>query len=85
MLKIYNSYYMYQLDHGKWDRFGYTGWFCKEETEVVDSKTILENSDFEQAFEHFEKNPDHNIFSARTFILHRPYLHLCKELSLIHI
>lgn len=49
MLKIYNSYYMYQLDHGEWSRFGYTGWFCKEETEVVDSKTILENVDFEQA------------------------------------
>ena len=28
MLKIYNSYYMYQLDHGEWNRFGYTGWFC---------------------------------------------------------
>lgn len=43
MLKIYNSYYMYQLDHGEWSRFGYTGWFCKEETEVIDSKTILQN------------------------------------------
>lgn len=29
MLKIYNSYYMYQLDHGKWDRFGYTAGFAK--------------------------------------------------------
>lgn len=79
MLKIYNSYYMYQLDHGEWSWFGYTGWFCKEETEVVDSKTILENVDFEQAFEHFEKNPDHNIAPCRTFILRRPYLHFFVE------
>lgn len=38
MLKIYNSYYMYQLDHGEWNRFGYTGWFCKEESDVTDLK-----------------------------------------------
>lgn len=55
------------------------GWFCKEESEVIDLKTILKDASFEQAFEHFEKKPDHNIFSSRTFILHRPYLHLCKE------
>lgn len=79
MLKIYNSYYMYQLGHGKWKRFGYTGWFCKEESEVVRSKTVLENASFEQAFERFEKNPSHNIFSSRTFILRRPYLHLHRD------
>ena len=80
MLKIYNSYYMYQLDHGEWNRFGYTGWFCKEESDVTDLKIILKDATFEQAFERFEKKPDHSIFSSRTFILHRPYLHLCKEL-----
>lgn len=79
MLKIYNSYYMYQLDHGEWNRFGYTGWFCKEESDVTDLKIILKDATFEQAFERFEKKPDHNIFSSRTFILRRPYLHLCKE------
>lgn len=79
MLKIYNSYYMYQLDHGEWNRFGYTGWFCKEESDVTDLKIILKDATFEQAFERFEKKPDHSIFSSRTFILHRPYLHLCKE------
>lgn len=29
MLKIYNSYYMYQINRGEWSRFGYTGWFAK--------------------------------------------------------
>lgn len=65
MLKIYNSYYMYQLDHGEWNRFGYTGWFCKEESDVTDLKIILKDATFEQAFERFEKKPDHNIFSSR--------------------
>lgn len=79
MLKIYNSYYMYQLDHGEWNRFGYTGWFCKEESDVTDLKIILKDATFEQAFERFEKKPDHNIAPCRTFILRRPYLHFFVE------
>lgn len=64
MLKIYNSYYMYQINRGEWSRFGYTDWFCKEESEVIDLKTILKDATFEQAFEHFEKKnrPQHIFF-----------------------
>lgn len=75
MLKIYNSYYMYQLDHGEWNRFGYTGWFCKEESDVTDLKIILKDATFEQAFERFEKNqitiyflPAHLFYAVRIYI-----------------
>lgn len=75
MLKIYNSYYMYQINRGEWSRFGYTGWFCKEESEVIDLKTILKDATFEQAFEHFEKNqtttyflPEHLFCTVRIYI-----------------
>lgn len=81
MLKIYNSYYMYQLDHGEWNRFGYTGWFCKEESDVTDLKIILKDATFEQAFERFEKKPDHNIFSSRTFISRDEVFAKVKQLN----
>ena len=74
MLKIFKTYLQYQIDGGRWERFGYSGWLCEEERNVELQKTIIENASFKQAFEHFENCPSHNVISCRTYIRHRPYI-----------
>ena len=65
---------MYQINNGEWNSFGYTGWSCQEESEVVKSHMILINANFEKAFNYFYDNPDCNIISNYTFILQKPYI-----------
>lgn len=57
MLKIYKTYLQYQTDGSGWEQFGYSGWLCEEESDVEASKSIIENANFKQAFEHFENSP----------------------------
>lgn len=59
MLKIYKTYLQYQTDGSGWEQFGYSGWLCEEENDVEASKSIIENANFKQAFEHFENSPIH--------------------------
>lgn len=61
MLKIYRTYLQYQTDGSGWEQFGYSGWLCEEESDVEASKSIIENANFKQAFEHFENSPIHDI------------------------
>lgn len=74
MLKIYKTYLQYQTDGGTWERFGYSGWVCEEESNVEASKAIIENENFNQAFEHFENYPIHSVIACRTYFRHRPYI-----------
>lgn len=74
MLKIYRTYLQYHTDDGDWDRFGYSGWLCEEESNVEASKSIIENANFKQAFEHFENSPIHGVVACRTYFKHRPYI-----------
>lgn len=41
MLKIYKTYLQYQIDGGRWERFGYSGWLCEEERNVELQKKRL--------------------------------------------
>lgn len=74
MLKIYRTYLQYQTDGGTWERFGYSGWLCEEESNVETSTAIIENANFKQAFEHFENSPIHGVITCRTCFRHRPYI-----------
>lgn len=74
MLKIYKTYLQYQTDGGTWERFGYSGWLCEEESDIEASKSIIENANFKQAFEHFENFPIHDVAVCRTYFRHRPYI-----------
>lgn len=67
MLKIYKTYLQYQTDGGTWERFGYSGWLCEEESDIEASKSIIENANFKQAFEHFENFPIHDVAVCRTY------------------
>lgn len=74
MLKIYKTYLQYQIDGGCWEQFGYSGWLCEEESNVEASKAIIENTNFKQAFEHFENSTIHGVVACRTYFRHRPYI-----------
>lgn len=74
MLKIYRTYLQYQTDGSGWEQFGYSGWLCEEESDVEASKSIIENANFKQAFEHFENSPIHDVVACRTYFRHRPYI-----------
>lgn len=74
MMKIYKTYLQYQTDGGTWERFGYSGWLCEEESDIEASKSIIENANFKQAFEHFENFPIHDVAVCRTYFRHRPYI-----------
>ena len=74
MLKIYKTYLQYQTDGSGWEQFGYSGWLCEEESDVEASKSIIENANFKQAFEHFENSPIHDVVACRTYFRHRPYI-----------
>ena len=74
MLKIYKTYLQYQTDGSGWEQIGYSGWLCEEESDVEASKSIIENANFKQAFEHFENSPIHDVVACRTYFRHRPYI-----------
>lgn len=77
MLKIYDLSQQFKIDDGDWESCGSTGWYCKEEREVIPEILLADHLNWQDMKRLIEAAPSGILDGfeiKKTFFFKRPYI-----------